>query len=86
MESGVEGAWTSSSRLVVIADPPFLTKGRLAGPPDLALLASQDSKLYLESEVLFVNVGSLVEHYHTHPLPGHQSLLLQQPYGYAGPR
>lgn len=70
----------------MIADPPFCTEGRLAGPPDLALLAPQDSKFYLEGEVLFVSVGSLVEHYHTHLLPGHQSLLLQQPYGYAGPR
>ncbi|XP_066137309.1 SH3 domain-binding protein 2 isoform X2 [Saccopteryx bilineata] len=46
----------------------------------------KDSKFYLEGEVLFVGVGSLVEHYHTHLLPGHQSLLLQHPYGYAGPR
>ncbi|XP_045690591.1 LOW QUALITY PROTEIN: SH3 domain-binding protein 2 [Phyllostomus hastatus] len=46
----------------------------------------KDSKFYLEGEVLFVSVGSLVEHYHTHPLPGHQSLLLQHPYGYSGPR
>ncbi|XP_058402576.1 SH3 domain-binding protein 2 isoform X2 [Diceros bicornis minor] len=46
----------------------------------------KDSKFYLESEVLFVSVGSLVEHYHTHVLPGHQNLLLQHPYGYAGPR
>ncbi|KAF6132844.1 SH3 domain binding protein 2 [Phyllostomus discolor] len=46
----------------------------------------KDSKFYLEGEVLFVSVGSLVEHYHTHPLPSHQSLLLQHPYGYSGPR
>ncbi|KAF6372484.1 SH3 domain binding protein 2 [Rhinolophus ferrumequinum] len=46
----------------------------------------KDSKFYLEGEVLFVSVGSLVEYYHTHALPGHQSLLLQHPYGYAGPR
>ncbi|XP_070647053.1 SH3 domain-binding protein 2 isoform X4 [Bos indicus] len=46
----------------------------------------KDSKFYLEGEVLFVGVGSLVEHYHTHVLPGHQSLLLQHPYGYARPR
>nr|KAF6388811.1 SH3 domain binding protein 2 [Myotis myotis] len=46
----------------------------------------KDSKFYLEGEVLFVSVGSLVEHYHTHLLPSHQSLLLQHPYGYAGPR
>ncbi|XP_060044512.1 SH3 domain-binding protein 2 isoform X2 [Erinaceus europaeus] len=46
----------------------------------------KDSKFYLEGDVLFVSVGSLVEHYHTHLLPGHQSLLLQRPYGYSGPR
>ncbi|XP_033712447.1 SH3 domain-binding protein 2 isoform X2 [Tursiops truncatus] len=44
------------------------------------------AKFYLEGEVLFVSVGSLVEHYHTHVLPGHQSLLLRHPYGYARPR
>uniref|UniRef100_A0A8C0QIH1 SH3 domain-binding protein 2 n=1 Tax=Canis lupus familiaris TaxID=9615 RepID=A0A8C0QIH1_CANLF len=46
----------------------------------------KDSKFYLEGEVLFVSVGSLVEHYHTHVLPSHQSLLLQRPYGYTRPR
>nr|XP_055182406.1 SH3 domain-binding protein 2 isoform X1 [Nyctereutes procyonoides] len=46
----------------------------------------KDSKFYLEGEVLFMSVGSLVEHYHTHVLPSHQSLLLQRPYGYTRPR
>ncbi|XP_022410495.1 SH3 domain-binding protein 2 isoform X4 [Delphinapterus leucas] len=46
----------------------------------------KEAKFYLEGEVLFVSVGSLVEHYHTHVLPGHQSLLLRHPYGYARPR
>lgn len=46
----------------------------------------QDSKFYLEGEVLFTSVGSMVEHYHTHVLPSHQSLLLRHPYGYTGPR
>ncbi|XP_042526968.1 LOW QUALITY PROTEIN: SH3 domain-binding protein 2 [Dipodomys spectabilis] len=46
----------------------------------------KDSKFYLEGEVLFVSVGSMVEHYHTHVLPSHQGLLLQHPYGYSGPR
>nr|XP_054410901.1 SH3 domain-binding protein 2 isoform X6 [Pongo abelii] len=46
----------------------------------------KDSKFYLEGEVLFVSVGSMVEHYHTHVLPSHQSLLLRHPYGYTGPR
>lgn len=60
------------------------------GRAGLAALTSpsslQDSQFYLEGEVLFVSVGSLVEHYHTHLLPSHQSLLLRHPYGYAGPR
>ncbi|KAB1282023.1 SH3 domain-binding protein 2 [Camelus dromedarius] len=46
----------------------------------------KDSKFYLEGDVLFLSVGSLVEHYHAHVLPGHQSLLLRLPYGYARPR
>nr|XP_048270743.1 SH3 domain-binding protein 2 isoform X2 [Myodes glareolus] len=46
----------------------------------------KDSKFYLEGEVLFTSVGSMVEHYHTHVLPSHQSLLLRHPYGYTGPR
>ncbi|KAJ8783458.1 hypothetical protein J1605_009163 [Eschrichtius robustus] len=46
----------------------------------------KEAKSYLEGEVLFVSVGSLVEHYHTHVLPGHRSLLLRHPYGYARPR
>lgn len=66
---------------------PLGPEGRAldGGRPDLAP-SPQDSKFYLEGEVLFVGVGSLVEHYHTHPLPSHQSLLLRHPYGYAGPR
>ncbi|XP_051822468.1 SH3 domain-binding protein 2 isoform X1 [Antechinus flavipes] len=46
----------------------------------------KDSRFYLEGELLFVSIGSLVEHYYTHVLPGHKSLLLQHPYGYSGPR
>ncbi|XP_075400736.1 SH3 domain-binding protein 2 isoform X2 [Tenrec ecaudatus] len=46
----------------------------------------KDSKFYLEGEVLFVSMASLVEHYHSHVLPSHQSLLLRHPYGYTRPR
>lgn len=54
----------------------------------LSMMSSvlQDSKFYLEGEVLFTSVGSMVEYYHTHVLPSHQSLLLRHPYGYTGPR
>ncbi|KAG8508657.1 SH3 domain-binding protein 2 [Galemys pyrenaicus] len=60
-----------------------LGRGSWRGPDPVL---PQDSKVYLEAEVLFAGVGGLVEHYHAHVLPGHQSLLLQRPYGYAGPR
>ncbi|XP_045145402.1 SH3 domain-binding protein 2 [Echinops telfairi] len=50
------------------------------------LIQLSDSKFYLEGEVLFVSMASLVEHYHSHVLPSHQSLLLRHPYGYTRPR
>lgn len=69
--------------VILTADHPLSRES----PADSAALSpAQDSKFYLESEVLFVSVGGLVEHYHTHVLPGHQSLLLQRPYGYTRPR
>nr|XP_056711665.1 SH3 domain-binding protein 2 isoform X2 [Euleptes europaea] len=46
----------------------------------------QDSKFYLESDAQFPSLGSLVEHYSCHVLPGHNNLRLQFPYGYSGPR
>ncbi|XP_054855656.1 SH3 domain-binding protein 2 isoform X2 [Eublepharis macularius] len=46
----------------------------------------QDSKFYLESDVQFPNLGSLIEHYCCHVLPGHNILTLQFPYGCSGPR
>ncbi|XP_015276137.1 PREDICTED: SH3 domain-binding protein 2 isoform X3 [Gekko japonicus] len=46
----------------------------------------QDSKFYLESDVQFLSLGSLVEHYSCHVLPGHDNLMLRFPYGYSGPR
>lgn len=71
---------------VLTADASFHIRTWGPGPSDPLPCAPQDSKFYLEGEVLFVSVGSLVEHYHTHVLPSHQSLLLRHPYGYAGPR
>uniref|UniRef100_A0A8C8RJK4 SH3 domain-binding protein 2 n=1 Tax=Pelusios castaneus TaxID=367368 RepID=A0A8C8RJK4_9SAUR len=45
----------------------------------------KDSKFYLDSDIMFWNIGSLVEHYGTHALPSHDSLILRYPYGYCGP-
>ncbi|XP_061439239.1 SH3 domain-binding protein 2 isoform X2 [Rhineura floridana] len=46
----------------------------------------QDSKFYLEADILFLSLRSLVEHYSSHVLPSHSNLILQFPYGYSGPR
>ncbi|XP_066488353.1 SH3 domain-binding protein 2 [Tiliqua scincoides] len=46
----------------------------------------QDSKFYLEADVPFMDLKSLVEHYACHVLPSHNNLKLQFPYGYCGPR
>lgn len=46
----------------------------------------QDCKFYLDSDIMFLNMGSLVEYYSTHVLPSHDSLILQCPYGYSKPR
>ncbi|XP_008943037.1 PREDICTED: SH3 domain-binding protein 2 isoform X2 [Merops nubicus] len=46
----------------------------------------KDCKFYLDSDITFLNMGSLVEYYSTHVLPSHDSLILQCPYGYSKPR
>lgn len=49
-------------------------------------MLQQDSKFYLEPDILFLNITSLVEHYCSHVLPSHNDLMLRFPYGYSGPR
>ncbi|KFO78934.1 SH3 domain-binding protein 2 isoform X2 [Cuculus canorus] len=46
----------------------------------------KDCKFYLDSDIMFLNMGSLVEYYSTHILPSHDSLILRCPYGYSKPR
>ncbi|XP_019408836.1 PREDICTED: SH3 domain-binding protein 2 isoform X1 [Crocodylus porosus] len=46
----------------------------------------KDTKFYLDSDSMFLNLGSLIEYYSTHVLPSHDSLTLGCPYGYSGPR
>ncbi|KAM6428987.1 SH3 domain-binding protein 2 isoform 1-T1 [Rhynochetos jubatus] len=46
----------------------------------------KDCRFYLDSDIMFLNMGSLVEYYSTHVLPSHDSLILQCPYGYSKPR
>ncbi|NXS95468.1 3BP2 protein, partial [Jacana jacana] len=46
----------------------------------------KDCRFYLDSDIMFLNMGSLVEYYSTHVLPSHDSLILRCPYGYSRPR
>ncbi|XP_010226747.1 PREDICTED: SH3 domain-binding protein 2 [Tinamus guttatus] len=46
----------------------------------------KDCKFYLDAEIMFLNMGSLVEYYSTHVLPSHECLILRCPYGYSKPR
>ncbi|NXF87247.1 3BP2 protein, partial [Eubucco bourcierii] len=46
----------------------------------------KDCKFYLDSDITFLNMGSLVEYYSTHVLPSHDNLMLRCPYGYSTPR
>ncbi|XP_057561441.1 SH3 domain-binding protein 2 [Hippopotamus amphibius kiboko] len=75
----IRNSSTKSGKVLVVWDE---TSGKVRN----YRIFEKDSKFYLEGELLFVSVGSLVEHYHTHMLPGHQSLLLKHPYGYTRPR
>ncbi|KAK3550165.1 hypothetical protein QTP86_021100 [Hemibagrus guttatus] len=46
----------------------------------------EDEIFYLEAGLHFPSIAALVEYYHSHPLPNHGSLCLQQPFGYTPPR
>ncbi|XP_068132636.1 SH3 domain-binding protein 2 isoform X2 [Hyperolius riggenbachi] len=41
----------------------------------------KDCKVYLEAEIQFTDVATLVEHYYGKPLPGHDTLVLKYAYG-----
>ncbi|XP_053560176.1 SH3 domain-binding protein 2 isoform X2 [Bombina bombina] len=45
----------------------------------------KDSKVYLEAEIMFPDIGTLVEHYYANKLPSHDNLLLKHAYGCATP-
>ncbi|XP_066566982.1 SH3 domain-binding protein 2 isoform X2 [Amia ocellicauda] len=46
----------------------------------------EDSRFYLETYLTFPSLAALVEHYYLHPLPNHNTLVLQKPFGYTPPR
>lgn len=48
----------------------------------LASVFQQEHNIYLDSELPFPDLPTLIEHYHNHPLPHHGSLCLQMPYAH----
>ncbi|KAL4617250.1 SH3 domain-binding protein 2 isoform X1 [Arapaima gigas] len=49
-------------------------------------LFEENSRIFLETDVTFPSLAALVEYYYLHPLPNHDTLCLQRPYGYTPPR
>ncbi|KAM9330355.1 SH3 domain-binding protein 2 [Gastrophryne carolinensis] len=41
----------------------------------------REGKVYLDGDVLFTDIATLVEHYYEYPLPGHSTLMLKHAYG-----
>ncbi|XP_062269439.1 SH3 domain-binding protein 2 isoform X1 [Platichthys flesus] len=70
---GIRNSGTKTSKVLVVWD------GSLSKARNYRLFADEDI-LYLDSEVTFPSLSTLIEHYHTHPLPHHSSLCLQKPF------
>ncbi|XP_072228315.1 SH3 domain-binding protein 2 isoform X3 [Leuresthes tenuis] len=70
---GIRNSGTKTSKVLVVWDIS-INKAR-----NYRLFEEGDCT-FLESEVTFPNLPSLIEHYYSHPLPQHGSLCLQKPY------
>ncbi|NWI94376.1 3BP2 protein, partial [Pitta sordida] len=75
----IRNSSTKPGKVLVVWDEP-------SGKVRNYRIFEKDGKFYLDSDIMFLNVGSLVEYYSTHVLPSHDSLMLQCPYGYSKPR
>ncbi|MBN3319260.1 VLDLR protein, partial [Atractosteus spatula] len=75
----VRNSGTKTSKVLVVWDES-LNKGRNYR------IFEEDSRVFLEAELTFPSLAALVEHYYVYPLPNHNTLCLQKPYGYTPPR
>ncbi|KAL2305417.1 hypothetical protein Nmel_007403 [Mimus melanotis] len=75
----IRNSSTKPGKVLVVWDEP-------AGKVRNYRIFEKDGKFYLDSDILFLNMGSLVEYYSTHILPCHDNLILRCPYGYSKPR
>lgn len=70
---GIRNSGTKTSQVLVVWDVS-ISKARNYR------LFKMDNQIFLDSEVPFMTLSDLVEHYHIHPLPQHGSLCLQKPF------
>ncbi|XP_061733141.1 SH3 domain-binding protein 2 [Nerophis ophidion] len=70
---GIRNSGTKASKVLVVWDVA-ISKARNYR------LFEEGERVYLDSEVTFPSLSSMVEHYYNHPLPHHGSLCLQRPY------
>ncbi|XP_030005818.1 LOW QUALITY PROTEIN: SH3 domain-binding protein 2 [Sphaeramia orbicularis] len=70
---GIRNSGTKTSKVLVVWDVS-ISKAR-----NYRLFEENDC-IFLDSEVTFPDLASLIEHYHGRPLPHHGSLCLQKPY------
>ncbi|CAG5867064.1 unnamed protein product [Menidia menidia] len=70
---GIRNSGTKTTKVLVVWDVS-INKAR-----NYRLFEEGDC-IFLEAELTFPNLPSLIEHYYSHPLPQHGSLCLQKPY------
>lgn len=71
---GIRNSGTKTAKVLVVWDVSI-------GKARNYRLFEEDDCTYLESDLTFPNLPTLIEHYYSHPLPHHGSLCLQKPYG-----
>ncbi|XP_077479451.1 SH3 domain-binding protein 2 isoform X3 [Stigmatopora argus] len=70
---GIRNSGTKTSKVLVVWDASV-------GKARNYRLFEEGNQMFLDCDVAFPNLSSLIEHYYTHPLPHHDSLCLQMPY------
>ncbi|KAF7646874.1 hypothetical protein LDENG_00181100 [Lucifuga dentata] len=75
---GIRNSGTKTSKVLVVWDGSM-------GKARNYRLFEEESRMFLDTDMTFATLAALIEHYHAHPLPNHDSLSLQKPYGYAQP-
>nr|XP_057920886.1 SH3 domain-binding protein 2 isoform X2 [Doryrhamphus excisus] len=70
---GIRNSGTKTSKVLVVWDVGI-------GKARNYRLFEEGDRMFLDTDVTFSSLSSMVEHYYSHPLPHHGSLCLQKPY------